>query len=76
MITQTAAGMVANARQQIENLSKEELVDELKEGNVVLVDIREPEERSATGTIPGSMHAARGMLEFYADPANAGIFTA
>ena len=69
MPTQTVAGMVAAARQEIQNLSVDQLADELQQGNVVLVDIREPEERSATGTIPGALHAARGMLEFYADPA-------
>lgn len=69
MTTQTVAGMVAAARQEIQNLSTDQLADELKQGKVVLVDIREPEERHATGTIPGAFHAARGMLEFYADPA-------
>ena len=34
---------------------------------MVLVDIREPEERVACGVIPGGVHAPRGMLEFYAD---------
>ena len=70
MNSQTVAGMVAAARQEIQNLSIDELTDELHQGNIVLVDIREPEERSATGTIPGALHAARGMLEFYADPAS------
>lgn len=70
MTTQTVAGMVAAARQDIQNLSTDQLADELQQGNVVLVDIREPEERSATGAIPGALHAARGMLEFYADPAS------
>jgi rhodanese-related sulfurtransferase len=68
MGTQTAAGMVAAAKACIQNLSVEEVAAELARSDIVLVDIREPEERAMTGTIPGAVHAARGMLEFYADP--------
>jgi rhodanese-related sulfurtransferase len=35
-----------------------------------LIDLREPEELVATGRIPGSVVAPRGMLEYYADPAS------
>jgi len=63
----TAAGMVADAKQRIENLTADDVSQELKTGDAVLVDIREPEERMASGTIPGAVHAPRGMLEFYAD---------
>ena len=68
MTPDTAAGMVAAARQRIQNLSAEEVAAKLATGDVMLIDIREPEERSATGMIPGAIPAARGMLEFYADP--------
>lgn len=37
----------------------------------LLVDVREPEERLAHGSIPGAIHAPRGMLEFAADPTSA-----
>jgi rhodanese-related sulfurtransferase len=36
----------------------------------LVVDLREPEEVANTGTIPGAVHAPRGMLEFYADPSS------
>jgi len=39
---------------------------ELREGDPLLVDIRETEERVASGVIPGRP-CHRGMLEFYAD---------
>lgn len=68
MEPQTAAGMVAAAKQRIENLSVSDVANEISSGNAVLVDIREPEERSASGTIPGAIFAPRGMIEFYADP--------
>lgn len=64
----TAAELVAAAKQGIENLSVEEVAAELASGNVVLVDIREGEERVQNGFIPGALHLPRGMLEFYADP--------
>jgi rhodanese-related sulfurtransferase len=67
MAAQTAAAMVAAAKQRVENLGPDEVEQELNNG-VLLVDIREPEEREKNGAIPGSVHAARGMLEFYADP--------
>lgn len=68
--TVTAAAMVAEARNEIENLSVEQVETELAWGSPMLVDIREAEELAATGIIPGSVHAPRGMIEFYADPAS------
>jgi rhodanese-related sulfurtransferase len=59
--------MVAEAKGRIQNLTPEDVASELATSEVVLVDIREPEERMASGAIPGAIHAPRGMLEFYAD---------
>jgi rhodanese-related sulfurtransferase len=64
----TAAELVAEAKKQVENLSVEQAADELKRGDAVLVDLREPGERAEHGSIPGAVHAPRGMLEFWADP--------
>ena len=61
------AEQVAAAKARIENLSPEEVSTELRQG-ATLIDLREAEERSATGVIAGSVAAPRGMLEFYADP--------
>jgi rhodanese-related sulfurtransferase len=68
MGTVTAAAMVANARAHILNLSAEDVCAELAAGDAVLIDIRESEELIASGSIPGAVHAPRGMIEFYADP--------
>ena len=38
--------------------------------DVVFVDLRDPRELEREGTIPGAMHAPRGMLEFWVDPAS------
>ncbi len=62
-----AMDLVAEAKQNVENLTPEQVSQELAGGDAVLVDIREPQEREA-GAIPGSISAPRGMLEFYADP--------
>lgn len=64
----TAAELVAEARSIIENLSVDQVVSEISTGEPLLVDIRETEELASTGVIPGSVHAPRGMIEFYADP--------
>jgi rhodanese-related sulfurtransferase len=68
MTSQTVAALVADAKQQIQNLTVDDVTDELAADAVVLVDIREPDERAASGAIPGAIHAVRGMIEFYADP--------
>ena len=64
----TAAAMVGEAKQRIENLTVDQVAAELAQGDTVLVDVREPDERVQNGVIPGAVHAPRGMLEFYADP--------
>lgn len=68
METRSAIELVKQAKQQIENLTPVEVKKELEKGNVTLIDIRESEELKQNGSIPGSVHAPRGMLEFYADP--------
>jgi rhodanese-related sulfurtransferase len=60
---------VAAAKQQIDNLSIDELKAEMaRDPDLLLVDIRELQERVDLGTLPGAKHAPRGMLEFWADP--------
>ena len=63
-----AMDFVAEAKQDLENLSPDEVEQELARGDATLVDLRESEELQASGSIPGAVHAPRGMLEFYADP--------
>ena len=63
----SAKELVAEARKQIETLSVAEMKRELGRPDALLVDLREPAERTEHGTIPGALAAPRGMLEFYAD---------
>ena len=67
MVAKSATDLVKEAKQQIENLTPAEVRNELSKGNATLIDIRESEELKENGKIPGSVHAPRGMLEFYAD---------
>ncbi|MBV8967011.1 MAG: rhodanese-like domain-containing protein [Mycobacteriaceae bacterium] len=69
-MAKTAAELVNEAKQRVENLSVDQVVAELGSGDVVLVDVREQNERDEHGTIAGSVHAPRGMLEFFADPSS------
>ena len=68
---ETVAQMVAEARQRIENLAVKRVVAEIEEEGVLLVDLREDDERLLEGAIPTSMHVPRGMLELSADLASA-----
>lgn len=65
----TVASLVSAAKQQIENLDVKQVASEQDDG-ALLVDLREPQERADSGCIPNSVHAPRGMLEFYADPSS------
>ena len=60
---------VEEIKKQLENLGCAELEAELSaHPGLLLLDIREIQERVDLGTIPGAKHAPRGMLEFWADP--------
>jgi rhodanese-related sulfurtransferase len=60
---------VAEAKRGLENLGIDELKAEIAANpDLLLVDIREIQERVDRGAIAGSVHVPRGMLEFWADP--------
>ncbi|QFT64064.1 rhodanese-like domain-containing protein [Roseivivax sp. THAF30] len=64
----SAADLVAEARSQVAEVCTDEALTMFSETDVVVVDIRDVRERTKTGYIPGSVHAPRGMLEFWIDP--------
>src|SRR5688500_16458116 len=64
----TAKELVAQAKARTENLTPEQVAAEVQSGKALLVDLREADERTRDGVIPGALHAPRGMLEFYDDP--------
>jgi len=60
--------MVSQARARIEEIETPDLIARLDDPDTVIVDIRDVRERQRVGFIPGSIHAPRGMLEFWIDP--------
>lgn len=71
MSTKTAASLIADAKARIVNLPPDAVAAAMAGSDALLVDLREAEERTQHGVIPGALHAPRGMLEFYADPTSA-----
>ena len=60
--------LMAEAEAQVSHVTAAEAVTMLGRPDVVIVDIRDPRELEREGKIPGSVHAPRGMLEFWVDP--------
>ena len=67
-LRKTAADMVAEARARISEVETADLIAMVDDPEVVIVDIRDIRERQRSGFIPGSLHAPRGMIEFWIDP--------
>ena len=67
-LKKSAMQLVAEAEAEIETISAEDAKSLISDENTVIVDIRDIRELWNGGTIPGSLHAPRGMLEFWVDP--------
>jgi rhodanese-related sulfurtransferase len=68
LITTGYEQLLEEARQEIEEIPAAEAVKLKDDAGVVFVDIRERRELEMEGRVPGSVHAPRGMLEFWVDP--------
>ena len=62
--------LVDQAKAEITTLSLEESQARVAAEDAILIDIRDIRELDKMGRIPGAVHAPRGMLEFWADPAS------
>ena len=60
--------LLAEANAAIETISVQDLPYFVDEPDIVLVDVRDGDEVSKSGAIPGAVHVSRGLLEFQADP--------
>lgn len=69
-ITTGIAELCAEAEAEIETLTAEEALALHGKDAVQFVDIRDIRELWRDGAIPGALHAPRGMLEFWVDPAS------
>ena len=70
MAIRSVKEMVKEAKGEITSLSVEEARAKHDSGDILLVDIRDVRELKREGKVPGAMHAPRGMLEFWVDPAS------
>lgn len=69
-ITKGSRQLVDEAAAQITTYTVEQVRTRLGQANLQLVDIRDVRELEREGTVPGAIHAPRGMLEFWVDPAS------
>lgn len=60
--------LMAEAEAEVAHVAAAEARTMLGRDDVVIVDIRDVREVQREGRIPGSVHAPRGMLEFWVDP--------
>ena len=70
MTRKSVQSMVDDAMEEIVTYEIEEARALHGLDDVVFVDLRDVRELEREGTIPGAMHAPRGMLEFWVDPAS------
>ncbi|MDB5861918.1 MAG: uncharacterized protein JWQ76_5607 [Ramlibacter sp.] len=67
-ITKGYRTLVAEAMAEVKTYSIADVQARFGQPGLQLVDIRDVRELQAEGTMPGSYHAPRGMLEFWVDP--------
>jgi rhodanese-related sulfurtransferase len=64
----TVKELVAAAHAVVPRISAAEAKAMHAAGQAVFIDLREPPELAASGTVPGALPIPRGLLEFRADP--------
>ena len=69
-ITTSSKQLVDQAMAEVKTYSVAQAREKVGDPSVQMVDIRDIREL-ADGTITGALHAPRGMLEFWVDPASA-----
>jgi rhodanese-related sulfurtransferase len=69
--------MATNVKQMLEaanaavpKITPDRAAEMIKDGNVLVLDVRDAPEVAASGKITGAINVSRGMLEFRADPAS------
>ena len=62
--------LVDQAKEHIQTLMQEDAEAQVAAGTAQFIDIRDVRELKREGRIPGALHAPRGMLEFWLDPAS------
>jgi len=67
-ITKGFRALVDEAMAQVKTYSVAQVRERAADPQLQIVDIRDVRELQAEGTVPGSYHAPRCMLEFWVDP--------
>ena len=67
-LTISSSQLVQQAKARIKEITALDALELFDRADVVIVDIRDIRERQREGYIPGSIHAPRGMIEFWVDP--------
>jgi rhodanese-related sulfurtransferase len=70
MITKGIKELCAEAEEIVETWTVAQAMENYGNDDVTFVDIRDVRELWREGAIPGALHAPRGMLEFWVDPAS------
>src|SRR6202162_3017805 len=68
-LKKTVKQLCAEAEKEIQTITPQEAIKLRDDPGVLLVDIRDIRELQRDGRVPGALHAPRGMLEFWVDPA-------
>lgn len=68
----TVTTLVEQADALVSSLTPDQFAAEADDQHTVVIDLRESDERVATGSIAHALHVPRGLLEFRSDPENTG----
>jgi rhodanese-related sulfurtransferase len=69
-LKKTARQMVEEAMAAVTTLGLAQAQAQHAAGSALFVDLRDVRELEREGVVPGAVHAPRGMLEFWVDPAS------
>jgi rhodanese-related sulfurtransferase len=64
----TVKELLAAANAAVPRLQPNQTREKMREGNALVVDVRDPSEVQQSGKVKGAVNVSRGMLEFRADP--------
>ncbi|MBN3561204.1 rhodanese-like domain-containing protein [Aliamphritea spongicola] len=67
-ITKGIQVLTASAEKTVQAITVQEAITRLNDEDYIFIDVREAQERSKLGVIPGAFTCPRGMLEFLIDP--------
>lgn len=60
--------MLEAANAVVPKITPDQAAEMIKQGNALVLDVRDAPEVAASGKIAGAVNVSRGMLEFRADP--------